>query len=149
MLGHQEHRPSDLRMTHANHHQPDPRKPYQPMVLVSYTSYNHTSLLQTKFSNRERHETRRGGLEPMPLDQPVEGGHGEGQPRLKIRPAPMHHLLQMADQRQHREHRLDEHAVLPLPALTQFQVAGIPLRSLEAGVAQDDHPPIHLLNNPT
>ena len=60
----------------------------------------------------------------------------------------MHDLLQMADERQHREHRLDEHAVLPLPALTQFQVAGIPLRGMEAGVAQDDHPPIHLLNQP-
>src|SRR5215510_7178064 len=32
----------------------------------------------------------------MPLDQHVEGGHGEGQTRLKIRPAPMHDLLQMA-----------------------------------------------------
>ena len=32
----------------------------------------------------------------MPLDQHVEGGHGERQTRLKIGPAPMHHLLQMA-----------------------------------------------------
>ena len=54
----------------------------------------------------------------------------------------------MTNERQHREHRLDEHAVLPLPALTQFQVAGIPLRGMEAGVAQDDHPPINLLNQP-
>src|SRR5262249_52662297 len=66
----------------------------------------------------------------------------------KIPPAPMHHLLQMADERQHREHRFDEHAVLPLAALTQFEVAGIPLRGMEAGVAQDDHPPINLLNQP-
>src|SRR5215467_14714150 len=32
----------------------------------------------------------------MPLDQHVEGGHGERQARLKIRPAPMHHLFEMA-----------------------------------------------------
>src|SRR6266568_1379354 len=28
MLGHQEHRPSDLRMPHAQHRPPDPRKPH-------------------------------------------------------------------------------------------------------------------------
>ena len=32
----------------------------------------------------------------MPLDQHIEGGHGKRQTRLKIRPAPMHHLLHMA-----------------------------------------------------
>src|SRR5207245_9330305 len=99
------------------------------MVLVFYKLYNDIGILQTKFRDREGHETRRGGLEAMPLDQHVEGGHSEGQTRLKIRPAPMHHLLQMADERQHREHRLDEHTVLPLATLTQFQVAGIPRRS--------------------
>src|SRR5207244_10465892 len=118
------------------------------MVLVSYTLYNHISLLQTKFSYREGHETRRVGLEAMPLDQHVEGGHGECQTRLKIRPAPMHHLLQMADERQHREHRLHEHTVLPLAPLTEFQVGGIALRGMEAGVAQDNHPLINLLNQP-
>ena len=64
------------------------------MVLVSYTPYNHISLLQTKFRYREGHETRRVGLEAMPLDEPIESGHRERQARLKIRPAPMHHLLQ-------------------------------------------------------
>src|SRR3989442_8623743 len=118
------------------------------MVLVSYIPYNYISILQTKFSDREGHEARRVGLEAMPVDQHIEGRHSERKACLKIRPAPMHHLLQMADQRQHREHRLDEHAVLPLPALTQFQVAGIPLRGMEAGVAQDYHPPINLLNQP-
>src|SRR5207244_9504905 len=118
------------------------------MVLVSYKPSNDISLLQTKLSDRERHKARRSGLEAMPLDQHMEGRHGERQACLKRRPAPMHHLLHMADQREHREHGLDEHAVLPLPALTQFQVAGIPLRGMEAGVAQDDHPPINLLNKP-
>src|SRR6266851_1188562 len=110
------------------------------MVLVAYKPSNNISILQTKFSDREGHEARRVGLEAMPLDQHIEGSHGERQARLKIGPAPMHHLLHMADERQHREHRLHQHPVLPLPALTQFQGAGIPLRGMEAGVAQDNHP---------
>ena len=60
----------------------------------------------------------------------------------------MYHLLQMADQRQHREHGLDEHTILPLAPLTQFEIRGIALGSMEAGVAQDNHLPIHLLNQP-
>src|SRR6516165_1264934 len=118
------------------------------MVLVSYILYSYVSILQTKFSDRERHETRGIGLEAIPLDEDIEGRHGERQARLKIRPAPMHHLLQMTNERQHREHRLDEHAVLPLSALTQFEIARIALRGMEAGVAQDNHPPINLLNQP-
>src|SRR5215510_5404073 len=115
------------------------------MVLVSYILYNYVSILQTKFSNRERHKARRIGLEAVPLDQHIEGGHGERQTRLKIAPAPMHHLLQMADECQHREHRFYEHTILPLAALTQFEIRGIALGSMEAGVTQDDHTPVHLL----
>ena len=70
----------------------------------------------------------------MPLDEHIEGGHGERQARLKIGPAPMHDLFAMADERQHREHRLDEQTVLPLAALTQFEVGGIPLRGMEGGI---------------
>src|SRR6266851_3222849 len=104
----------------------------KPMVLVSYILYNYVSILQTKFSNREGHEARRVGLETMPLDQHIEGRHGERQARLKIRPAPMHHLLQMANQRQHREYGLHQQAVLPLAPLTQFEISRIPLRGMEA-----------------
>ena len=118
------------------------------MVLVSCILENSTSILQTKFRHRERHEARRIGLEPMPLDQHIEGGHGEREARLKIRPAPMHHLFQVADERQHREDRLHEHPVLPLTALTQFEIRGIALRGMEAGITQDNHPPINLLNQP-
>src|SRR5215510_14381582 len=64
------------------------------MLLVSYKLDTHSSILQTKFSDREGHEARRVGLEAVPLDQHIEGGHGEGQARLKIGPAPMHHLFQ-------------------------------------------------------
>src|SRR6267142_5073703 len=118
------------------------------MVLVSDRLDNSVSILQTKFSDRERYEARRVGLEAMPLDQHIEGGHGERQARLKIRPAPMHHLFEMADERQHREHRFDEHTVLPLTALTQFEVGGITLRRMETGVTQDNHAPIDLANEP-
>ncbi len=76
------------------------------MVLVSYRLTNYISILQTKFSHREGHEAGCIGLEAMPLDQHIEGRHGECQARLKIRPAPMHHLFDMADERQHGEHCL-------------------------------------------
>jgi hypothetical protein len=75
----------------------------------------------------------------MPPDQHIEGGHGERQACLKIGPAPMHDLFEVADERQHREHGLHQHALLPLPALTQFEVARIALRSMEASVAQNNH----------
>src|SRR5215510_6992183 len=84
----------------------------------------------------------------MPLDQHIEGGHGERQARLKIGPAPMHHLFEMADERQHGEHRLDEHPVLPLAALTQFEVGGIAFSRMEAGITQDDHLFFNLANEP-
>src|SRR4030095_1180580 len=118
------------------------------MVLVFYILDNYFSILQTKFSDREGYEARRIGLEAVPLDQHIEGSHGERQTRLKIRPAPMHHLLQMADERQHREHRLHQHAVLPLAALTQFEVGRIAFRSMKAGVAQDNHALFNLANEP-
>src|SRR4029450_1195372 len=111
----------------------------EPMVLVSDKPSNDIGLLQSKFSDREGHEARRIGLEAMPLDQHIEGGHGEREPGVEIRPDPMHDLFEMADERQHREHRLDEHPVLPRAALTQFEVGGITLSSMETGVAQDNH----------
>jgi hypothetical protein len=46
------------------------------MVLVSDKPSNGIGILQTKLSHRERHKARRGGLEAMPLDQHMEGGHG-------------------------------------------------------------------------
>src|SRR6266568_7254125 len=105
------------------------------MVLVSDKLSNGLGILQTKLSDRERYETRRVGLEAIPLDEDIEGRHGEGQARLKIGPAPMHDLFEMAHERQHREHRLDEHTVLPLTALTQFQVGRVAFRGMKAGVA--------------
>ena len=62
------------------------------MVLVSDKPSNDIGILQTKLRHREGHETRRVGLETMPLDQHIEGGHGARQARLNIRPASMHPL---------------------------------------------------------
>jgi hypothetical protein len=47
----------------------------------------------------------------------------------------MHHLFEVADERQHRQHRLHEHTVFSLATLTQFEVGRITLRGMEAGVA--------------
>src|SRR5712692_1386702 len=118
------------------------------MVLVSYIPYNYISILQTKLSNREGYEARRGGVEAMPLDQHVEGRHGKGQTRLKIRPHAVHDFLEVADERQHREDRLHEHTVLPRATLTQFEVGRITLRGMEAGVTQDNHLLFELPNEP-
>src|SRR3989441_3918833 len=118
------------------------------MVLVFYTPNNNISILQTKLSNREGYEARRVGKEAMPLDEHIEGGHGERESGLKIRPDPMHHLLAVTDQREHREHRLHQHAVLPLAALTQFEVAWIPLGGMKGRITQDNHLLFELPNEP-
>src|SRR3989454_8048626 len=84
----------------------------------------------------------------MPLDEDIKGGHGEGEAGVEVLPAPMHHLLEVADHGQHGEHRLHQHAVLPLPALTEFEVGGVALGGMETGVAQDNHAPVDLSNQP-
>jgi len=75
----------------------------------------------------------------MPLHQHIEGSHGEGKPGMEIRPDTVHDLLEMADERQHREDRLYEYPVLPLTALTQFKVGRIALRGMEGGITEDNH----------
>src|SRR4029453_7462017 len=84
----------------------------------------------------------------MPLDEYIEGGHGESEARLKIRPNPMHRPLKMTDQGQHGEHRFHEHAVLPLATLTQFEVGGVAAGGVEIGITQNDHPSVKLWKEP-
>jgi len=84
----------------------------------------------------------------MPLDQDIEGGHGEREPRLKIGPHAVHDPLAMTDERQHGEHRLDEHTVFPLAALTQFEVGRIALGGMEASITEDNHALFKLPNQP-
>src|SRR5262245_39808305 len=100
------------------------------MVLVSDLLDSHISLLQTKFSYREGHEASRVGEEAMPLDEHVEGGHGEGETCLEIRPAPMHDLLEVAHDGQHGQDGLHEDAILPRAAWTQCEVGRIALRGM-------------------
>src|SRR5712691_5704663 len=97
------------------------------MVLVSDKPRNYISLLQTKISHREGHEARGVGLDAIPLDEYIEGGHREREPRLKIRPHAVHDFLKVADAGQHREHRLYQHTVLPLAPRTEFEVGRIAL----------------------
>src|SRR5262249_25463383 len=52
------------------------------------------------------------------------------------------------DECQHREYRLHQHTVLPLATLTQFEVRGIALGGMKAGVAQDNHALFNLANEP-
>src|SRR5438128_142849 len=84
----------------------------------------------------------------MPLDEHIEGGHGERESGLEIRPAPMHDLLEVHDEREHREYRLYQQAVLPLATLTQFEIAWIAFCGMEAGITQDYHLFCKLLNQP-
>src|SRR5437016_1815347 len=116
------------------------------MVLVSYLLDNYISILQTKINHREGHEARRIGLEAMPLHQHIEGRHGERQSGVERCPHAMHGLLEMADHSEHREHRLHQHTILPRAALTEFAIAGIARRSMEGGIAQDDHASVERSN---
>ena len=54
----------------------------------------------------------------------------------------------MEHHRQHGEHRLHQHTVLPRAALTQFEVGGIAFRRMESGITQDYHPCFKLPNEP-
>src|SRR2546425_7357864 len=109
------------------------------MVLVSDKPRNDISLLQTKLSHREGHEARGVGLEAIPPDEYIEGGHSEREPRLKILPHAVHDFLKVADAGQHREHRLHQHPVLPFAARTEFEVGRIALRRMEGGITEDSH----------
>src|SRR4029453_5868793 len=101
------------------------------MVLVFDKPNNYISLLQTKRSPREGHEARRIGAPAMPLDEDIKGGHGEGEAGVERLPEAVHDFLEMAHHREPREHRPHQHAVLPLAALTEFEVGGIALGGMK------------------
>ena len=84
----------------------------------------------------------------MPLDEDIEGGHGEREPGIEIRPDPMHDLLEMTDPGQHGQHGFNEDTVLPLAPSTEFEVGGIPLGSMKSGITQDNHASVDLANQP-
>src|SRR5215510_3583447 len=84
----------------------------------------------------------------MPLDEDIKGGHGEGEAGVEVLPDSVHDFLEMAHDGEHGEHRLDEHPVLPLAALTQFEVSRVPRGGMEGGITQDDHTSVDLPNQP-
>ena len=84
----------------------------------------------------------------MPLDQHIEGRHGERQPGVEIRPHAVHDSLEMEHHRQHGEHRLHQQTVLPRATLTHFEVGRIALRGMEGGITQDYHLFFELPNEP-
>ena len=86
------------------------------------------------------------GLEAIPLDEQVEGGDGERQPRQDVIDHPMHDLFEMADQGQHREHGFDQHAVVPGAAPAELGIERIAGAGVEAGIGQDDHTLLEVLN---
>jgi hypothetical protein len=42
----------------------------------------------------------------------------------------------VTDERQHGEHCLHQHALLPLAALTEFEVGGVAFRRMEGSITQ-------------
>lgn len=82
----------------------------------------------------------------MPLNQQIEGGDGKRQPGLQIVDHPMHHFLGMADQRQHGEHGLDQHSVVPGSARAELEVGWITVGGMKPGVGQDQHAILEHLN---
>jgi len=78
----------------------------------------------------------------------MKSGHGACEPRVEIRPNPVHDLLKMAHQGQHRQDRLNEDAILPLSPRTQFEVGRIAFACMESRIAQDDHASVDLANQP-
>jgi hypothetical protein len=77
----------------------------------------------------------------MPLHQDIEGGQGEGQPRLEIRPHPMQALFKMTDCGQHRQRRLDQHARVPGATMTELEIGPVPVLGMVLGLPVD-RPPI-------
>ena len=84
-------------------------------MLVSAKLWNNIGLLQTELSNRERHEARGVGHEALPLVHHMIGCHSKREAGVERCPDPVHDLLEVTDQRQHRQDRLHEDADLPLP----------------------------------
>jgi hypothetical protein len=89
---------------------------------------NGVSHLQIKLHHREGDEASRIRLEAIPLDEHIEGGHGEREPGVKRRPEPVHDVLAVTHDSQHRQDHLDEDAILPLATLTEFEVGGVAFR---------------------
>jgi hypothetical protein len=84
----------------------------------------------------------------MPLNQDIEQGHGEAYFGFKILPNLMAHMLEVTDVGQHRKYGLNQHTPIPLTALTQTQIGGVPIHLVEGGVRKGDHLVRHVVHQP-
>ncbi len=78
----------------------------------------------------------------------MEGRHGERESCGERRPDPVHDLLEVPDERSHRQHGLHQQAVLPLPTLAPCEVAGLPRRGMAGQLTQDNHALLTLAHEP-
>ena len=79
------------------------------------------------------------GLYPVPLRQHIEECHRVPQAHLKILPYAVHDFLEMTDERQHREHRLHHHPVLPPPSGANCSVRRVTFRTMKSTIGQNNH----------
>ena len=78
-------------------------------------------------------------MNAIPLHQDVEQSQGVSDAAFEVGPFAMHHFLEMTDQGQHRQRRLDHHAVVPFATFAQPQVVGMPVHLGEGCVSKDNH----------
>lgn len=78
-------------------------------------------------------------LNAIPLHQDVEQSHGICQSALEIEPDTMHHLLKMADQRQHRQNRFHNHARVPFATTAEAQIVRLPILFGKTRIGKDSH----------
>lgn len=81
-------------------------------------------------------------VQAVPSLKQIEQCEREGEPHLEICPHPLAEMLELADLRQEREERFDQHAVVPLAPPTNFQVPRRIAFAAEAFVGQNDHLPL-------
>lgn len=78
-------------------------------------------------------------IQTVPLLEQIEKCDRKSEPHLEICPDSLPQMFQFTNLRQQRENRFDQHAVIPRPALTDFQIRRLVDFASKAGVCQNDH----------
>lgn len=79
------------------------------------------------------------GMQAMPLNEEIEGSHGESQTCFEVLPGPVSHMFEMANGGEHGKHRFNNHAHIPGFGFAHFQVLGIGLFGVETMICQHNH----------
>jgi hypothetical protein len=95
--------------------------------------------LETKIGNGRMNKARIVRLKTMPPDQKIEKGDGVSKMGTEIRPTFVRHVLEMADIGEHRKRGFNDHAHIPLAALTETQVGRLPVDFVKARVGKEQH----------